>query len=489
MKPRIPLIGTSATMKSFAPVGAMFMAIFFMASVFIPALAFSDPSTPPADPTEDLRPLVAGNGGAESPNGEGVAKLYFPRVATAKGWQTQIAVVNPADENIEGSLHAFGNNGRLKATRYYSLQAYARMEIAVGKLFSELDPNDIGYLVFESERPGPAGYVKFSMPGKFGAAVPAISEPSQGDMFVSHVASGNGWATGMSLINTNGSRTPFSMETSNGDSFEQELASGQYHGLLFRDLYGGKPQPQISSAVIKNAAGVVGAQFFMMENLLVAVSLTDKTNETIYYPHIAVEGRLGERHRGLQSLREGLRDRSQAYFRRRQGLGNFKGHHRLEKPFRENRIRHEPAGEDRLARGRGPPAPSLASSFSNGRIKWRGSRRSTWRENRGVLAQIERQGSTGIAFVNVGKSPATVTLFAHENSRRESGHPKNRVAVVSKTGENLRPTVRPRHQQGRLSPVRIGRAHRELSGQFLGGWKDAGFVARDVVACRIYRDI
>ena len=34
----------------------------------------------------------------------------------------------------------------------------------------------------------------------------------------------------------------------------------------------------------------------------------------------------------------------------------------------------------------------------------------------GVLAQIDRQGATGIAFVNVGKSPATVNLFAHENS-------------------------------------------------------------------------
>ena len=133
MKLRTPSTEISTIIASFAPAAVLFITIFFMGTFFTPALAFSEPVATAGDAVVNLRTLVAGNGGAEKPNGEGVAKLYFPRVATTGGWQTQIAVVNPVDSKIDCSLHAFANNGRLKATRNYSLGPYAREEIAVEK--------------------------------------------------------------------------------------------------------------------------------------------------------------------------------------------------------------------------------------------------------------------------------------------------------------------------------------------------------------------
>ncbi len=59
---------------------------------------------------------------------------------------------------------------------------------------------------------------------------------------------------------------------------------------IAQEFFNNQPQPDIQSAVITNAGGVIGLELFgslgwgtQLEGIL----LTDKTASTIYYPHVA----------------------------------------------------------------------------------------------------------------------------------------------------------------------------------------------------------
>jgi archaellum component FlaF (FlaF/FlaG flagellin family) len=56
---------------------------------------------------------------------------------------------------------------------------------------------------------------------------------------------------------------------------------------MIKDLFGGQPQPDIKSAVITNASGVIGLELFCSGNQLSGILLKDDTTTRIYYPHLA----------------------------------------------------------------------------------------------------------------------------------------------------------------------------------------------------------
>jgi hypothetical protein len=218
------------------------------------------------------------------------AKLYFPHIASTATWETEICVINTGDpQSLTGTFKAYNNDGvHVSEDIAVTLAPHGRREITVGDEFSS--PADIGYVVFESDVDTVAGYTKFYTGGEYRVAVPAVSEINTGDIYISHIDSSNTWWTSVSLLNTTASHKTLTIEFDNGTIKTQELAAYAHSAFTIKSMFDGQPQPGIESAVIKGGSGVVGLELFSSigkARQLSGILLTDETSSTIYYPHIA----------------------------------------------------------------------------------------------------------------------------------------------------------------------------------------------------------
>jgi len=219
--------------------------------------------------------------------------MYFPHIASNIGdWETEICIINTgSDKTITGNLKSYDNKGnKVSVSRSLTLKPHARTQITVGYEFA--NPENIGYMVFESDSSYIAGYTKFYITGKYRVAVPAVKESSTGDIYISHIASDENWWTGISLVNTTSSSKTLNIEFDNGDIKTKTLSAAEHQAFMISDLFDGNPPVDLKSAVIKNAAGIAGLELFAStdnsgNNYLEGIPLTDDTASDIYYPHIA----------------------------------------------------------------------------------------------------------------------------------------------------------------------------------------------------------
>jgi len=223
-----------------------------------------------------------------SPSGEAAqVLLYFPHVASdvVSGWETEICVISTSDDEetpLTGTFRAYDNAGvPVSQDIEVILPARMRKQLIVDEDF--VDPEEIGYIIFETYSDEIVGYTKFYIEGKYRVAVPAVSEVNEGDIYISHIASDNSWATGISLLNTTGFQIDLDIEFDNGISKTRSIAAGQHDVFTIRDLFGCH-QPDIHSGVIKNGAGIIGLELFASGNILSGILLTDETAGSIYYP-------------------------------------------------------------------------------------------------------------------------------------------------------------------------------------------------------------
>jgi hypothetical protein len=227
------------------------------------------------------------------PPGQGY-KLYFPHVQSQSGsaplWETEVCVINTGNQAITGTLKSYKDDGQAaSANKTITLAARGRWSRIVGG-GEFTNPSQIGYMVFESNSAGVAGYVKFYREGMYRAAVPAVKEVTTArTIYIPHIASDAQWWTGMSLVNTTGTAKNLTIVFNTSQRQTITLAAGQHRLLMISDLFGGLPQPDIKSAIINNAAGIVGLLLFGTsdgDNLLEGLLLTDKTASTLFYPHV-----------------------------------------------------------------------------------------------------------------------------------------------------------------------------------------------------------
>jgi len=227
------------------------------------------------------------------PPGEG-SKLYFPHVASGTGsaplWETEVCVINTGNQAITGTLKSYKDDGQTaSANKTITLAARGRWSRIVGG-GEFTNPSQIGYMVFESNSASIAGYVKFYRAGMYRAAVPAVKEVTTARIiYVPHIASTAQWWTSLSLVNTTGTAKNLTIVFNTNQRQTITLAAGQHRVIRISDLFGGLPQPDIQSAMINNAAGIVGLLLFGTEdgsNLLDGLPLTDKAASTLFYPHV-----------------------------------------------------------------------------------------------------------------------------------------------------------------------------------------------------------
>jgi hypothetical protein len=230
------------------------------------------------------------NGRIVDPGGPSFpSKLYFPHVDSGGVWETEIAVINTSDtQGLSGTFTAYSDKGEeVSEDIDITLAPHARRELTVGQDF--VNPGDIGYVVFEADSGSIVGYTKFYVEGNYRVAIPAAYEGNINYIYIPHIASDQSWWTGVSLLNTTSSPVDLTIDFDNGKHKSITLASGGHQAFTIRDLFGGEPQPDIHSAVITNASGVVGLELFGSAGAgtqLSGILLKDDTAFTIYYPHI-----------------------------------------------------------------------------------------------------------------------------------------------------------------------------------------------------------
>lgn len=219
------------------------------------------------------------------------AALYFPHVDTSLPWQTEIAVINAGNQTVTGTLRALNDAGQLVQAKDVTLSAHGRRQIAVADEFT--NHTEIGYIVFDTNSAAVQGYTKLYQSGKYRAAIPAVKGINSSDIYIPHIASDADWWTGITLVNTTSVTKEMTIIFNAGLTVPYTLKANERKPFTIGSLLGQPFQPAILSAVITNASGVTGLELFgslgwgtQLEGIL----LTGQTTPTIYYPHVANAG-------------------------------------------------------------------------------------------------------------------------------------------------------------------------------------------------------
>ena len=215
------------------------------------------------------------------------AALYFPHVAVTSEWQTEICVINPsATETVTGNLVSYDDNGNQVATKPLTVGPNVRVQYDVGSQLPSM--GSTGYIIFKNTSGWPVGYTKFSQNSGDRVAVPAVDSVNTGDIYVTHIA-WDPWWTGISLVNTTAAAKDLTIRFNTGETRTKTLAAGQHSVFTIASLFGNQTRTDIESAVIENASGVVGLELFAvgMGGVIGGVPLISGTAATLYYPHVA----------------------------------------------------------------------------------------------------------------------------------------------------------------------------------------------------------
>jgi hypothetical protein len=213
------------------------------------------------------------------------AALYFPHVdTTAGGWQTEICVINPsATDAIGGTLERYRDDGTLAASMPLSVAPHARRQIDLSTTLTSTSPT--GYVVFQNTSGAPVGYTKFTQIGGDRVAVPAVVSANTDNIYVTHI-DWVPWWTGISLVNTTSASKTLTVRFNTGVTRTVTLAPKQHYANTITALNNNLVDTRIVSAVIENASGIVGLELFGNGNQLGGVPLASQTTTTLFYPHV-----------------------------------------------------------------------------------------------------------------------------------------------------------------------------------------------------------
>jgi hypothetical protein len=352
-----------------------------------------------------------------------LGRLYFPHIASNSLWETEIALVNGSGtETVTGRLKAGNDSGQEVTTGVstITLAPHARRQITVGSELS--NPTQIGSMVFESDSGAIRGYTKFYQNGIYRVAIPAVSSVNTGDLYVTHIASNANWWTGLSLLNTTSQATQATIDFDNGTSQVVSLAANEHKKSTVENLFGGQPQTDIHSAVIRNGNGVIGLELFgntaaQTARCLEGILLTDDTTTTLFYPQVvsdtnwwtgivaynpaAAAATLTIRPYSTAGI--ALSPTSQTVNAKQKYLGTVE---QLGLPTDTAWLRITASsaltGFELIGMRDFNQLAAYCNLSGGGR--------------EGILPKLEKQGSTQIALVNLEQTPATVTLTAYNDS-------------------------------------------------------------------------
>jgi Tol biopolymer transport system component len=342
-------------------------------------------------------------------------RLFFPHIG-GTSWTTEIAVVNTHPTRpLNGTLMACNDSGEpVSPGESISLPAHGRREIDVGAYFPGAT-----YAVFTAESfDHMCGYTKFSQHGTYRVAVPAVESLNRGTIYVPHIDAGSRWWTGLSLVNTTALPKTPTIVCNNGATLDFHLAPHGHLAFNFEEELGGV-QPELKSAVIQDATGVIGLELFGHETMpqLSGVLLRDQASTTLYFPHVPdpdtwwtgicaynpneVEANLeittyGGTGEAVSTTTESVPPAGR-YIDAFRSLGLSE-----DSEWFKIEADHPVTGFELF----GHHNDNMLAGYTAVNI----------RGKTGVFPKLEKEGWTGIAFVNTGSSTAVVTLSAYNEA-------------------------------------------------------------------------
>lgn len=222
-------------------------------------------------------------------NVQAAEKLFYPHVATTEGWETEICIINNSSEQtLSGTLKGYNDAGvSVTSDISVNLAPCARRQIAVNS--EQANADEIAYMIFQITSGSATGYTKLWLDSQYRVAVPAVSNINSGTIYIPHIASDNGWWTGISLLNTTSENRELSIRFNNGTVITHNLGAAEHHEFSIRNLFGGTTPDGVESAVIENGDGVIGLELFGCsgtDKYLSGILLKNESATSIYYPHV-----------------------------------------------------------------------------------------------------------------------------------------------------------------------------------------------------------
>ena len=189
-------------------------------------------------------------------------------------------------QTLEGMLRIYDDTGLEQSTSSIELAPHGRYEETLSQSFQA--SRTPGYAVLEFTSGSAVGYLKVVQQGVCRAAVPASLTPAKGDIFLSHIASKDqSWWTKLSLLNTTEMAKNLTIDFNDSRSVTVNLAPSERKSFSISELFEGNAQENLTSATIRNAAGVVGVELFGWLDQLASIPISDSTSDSLYYPHVA----------------------------------------------------------------------------------------------------------------------------------------------------------------------------------------------------------
>jgi subtilisin family serine protease len=352
-------------------------------------------------------------------------QLYYPHITAGTGWDCDICTINTSlTHSVSGAFYLFDRNGdQLASTPQFEVPPGGRREIAA--LSRKVDqPENIAYAIFVADGESLTGYTKFYQAGRYRAAAPALKETNRNRLFLSHIASTDEWFSRIVLDNLTSTSKALFLTTDNGRQRTLELGPGEHRAFDLRELFADKPQPGIGSATIDNCAGIAGLELFGNRTQLSAIPLRDQSATAVIYPHVADSGSWWT---GVVACNCSARagdieitaysENGTVISSKRQHLN---GHERLVSSTAALGL---PGNTAWLKLESELPMTGFELFGTYDGYMLAGYTGIGIKAAAGILPKLEKAGWTGIAMVNPGPAPATVTLKAYDNEGREVGTP------------------------------------------------------------------
>ncbi len=217
----------------------------------------------------------------------GRSRLIYSHVDVTVPWSTEVCAINLTAGELTGSFTAHDRFGALVGSPYQAtLPARGRMAVNVDTAFSGAATAKYVLFTHDGGQGQAAGYTKFTSSGQYRAALPAGKAPSSGALQVPHIASDPNWWTGIGLVNLTGLTKSLTLSCNTAQTRTVTIPAHGQTSFLVQDLFGGVAQPSLESAVLENAAGIVGLELFGQGNQLAGIGLGHATAGTLYFPHI-----------------------------------------------------------------------------------------------------------------------------------------------------------------------------------------------------------
>ena len=341
--------------------------------------------------------------------------LYFPHTVSDDYWETEICVVHTGDGVIDGEFKCYDGEGRmLGEPLQVVVDPNGRTQKILGWDFP--DPINTRYVVFESESEDVVGYAKFFTDGKYRAAIPAVSEINSGTIYASHIASDQDWGTGMALVNTNDYEASPTIVFDNGETVDFTIPAGGYYLTTVRQLFN-RIKPDIESAEIRNAEGVIGLELFVDadKNLLSGILLKDDTATEIFFPHVAVAGGWGTGIVAYNTSDQECDMQVTSYDAAGQVLGTVnEAIPAKQRYFGSVSALGLPGGIAWIDIEASQPITGFELFTQTNQLA--GYTGVNIAGTRGVFPKIEKEGDTGIAFVNAEDEAASVALTCYDDA-------------------------------------------------------------------------